>query len=154
MFGPVAASVFASAMNTTANTMRYSMNTSPRSSRNNFSVHVMFASVRVASYEQASCRRLRPANLRAQGRGHRAGVVGGHADGGVALFALRGREGDTVAVDVACPQGYKSPAQPLEVRLRRLSDAKQRTEYDVSCPPSIRKVIVAVRANNGKNLPV
>src|SRR5690349_15364264 len=74
MFGPVAASVFASAMNTTANTMRYSMNTSPRSSRFSFSVHVMFASVRVASYEQASCLRLRAVHRRARERFAHAGA--------------------------------------------------------------------------------
>ena len=73
---------------------------------------------------------------------------------GVAPFDLEGTEGDTIAMDVACPQGYKSPSGAVQVRLRRLSDSKQRTEYDVSCPPNIRKVVIAVRATKGKNLPV
>jgi hypothetical protein len=73
---------------------------------------------------------------------------------GVAAFDLQGADGDTVAMDVSCPTGFKSPADPIAVRLRRLSDAKQRAEYEVSCPPTIRKVVVAVRATNGKNLPV
>src|SRR5882757_1794191 len=69
---------------------------------------------------------------------------------GVALFDLEGVDGDTIAMDVACPPGYKSPPGAVPVRLRRLSDSTQSTEYDVSCPPSIRKVVVAVRATNGK----
>jgi hypothetical protein len=73
---------------------------------------------------------------------------------GVGAFALRGPEGDTVALGVTCPEGFKSPSDPVSVRLRRLSDPGQRTEYDVSCPPTVRKVVIAVRANNGKNLPV
>jgi hypothetical protein len=73
---------------------------------------------------------------------------------GVATFDVQGAEGETIAMDVACPQGYKSPSDAVPVRLRRLSDPKQRAEYDVSCPPNIRKIVVAVRANNGKNLPV
>jgi hypothetical protein len=73
---------------------------------------------------------------------------------GVARFDLEGADGDTIGMEVACPPGYKSPPGAVPVRLRRLSDPKQSTEYDVSCPPSIRKVVVAVRATNGKDLPV
>src|SRR5258706_12508975 len=34
--------------------------------------------------------------------------------GGVASFELQGTEGDTIGIDVACPQGFKSPAAPVQ----------------------------------------
>jgi len=80
--------------------------------------------------------------------------VGRTKDDGTVVLAIQGHEGETLPLEVICPAGFKSPTEPLAVRLRRLSDPAQRTEYDVSCPPTTRKVVVAVRANNGKNLPV
>src|SRR5438874_138040 len=112
MLGPVATSVCASGMKTTARTIKYSTNTSPFVSR---------GATEIARTNAA----------------------------GVAAFELQGSEGDTIGVDVACPPGFKSPAAPVPVRLRRLSDPKERAEYDVDCPPTTRKVVVAVRANNG-----
>jgi hypothetical protein len=75
------------------------------------------------------------------------------ADGTVRL-AIRGAEGEVFGLSVACPEGFRSPTAPLEVTLRRQADPTKRPEYAVSCPPRNRAVVVAVRADNGKNLPV
>jgi len=75
-------------------------------------------------------------------------------DDGVAKISLRGSEGDAFDVSVSCPQGFRSPAQPLSVTLRRLADPSKVPQYDVACPPTTRAVVVAVRAEKGPNLPV
>lgn len=38
--------------------------------------------------------------------------------------------------------------------IKRLTDTNKKPEYDVTCPPTTRTVVVAVRADNGPNLPV
>ena len=76
----------------------------------------------------------------------------GH-DGSVSL-AIEGTEGETLNLEVVCPAGFRSPAKPLPVLLRRLADPSERPEYSVSCPPTIRTVVVAVRAEGGPSLPV
>ncbi len=73
---------------------------------------------------------------------------------GVAQLKLSGKDGEVFEVSVACPEGYLSPSRPVQVVLKRLADATKKPEYAVSCPPSQRTVIVAVRADNGSNLPV
>lgn len=71
---------------------------------------------------------------------------------GRARFALAGSEGDTVALQVKCPDTHASPARPMQIVLKR-ADAG-RTEYVAMCPPLLRRVVLAVRADNGPNLPV
>ena len=73
------------------------------------------------------------------------------ADGRAAL-SLRGTEGDVVPVTVRCPEKFRTPSQPLSVRLARLSDKVP--EFSVTCPPATRRIVVAVKAENGPNLPV
>jgi hypothetical protein len=73
-------------------------------------------------------------------------------DGRVTL-TLFGKEGETVALFVRCPPGFVSPMAPIAVGLRRSTEGKL-PEYDALCPPSIRHMVVAVRAENGPNLPV
>ncbi|MBL8610463.1 MAG: hypothetical protein JNL38_24205 [Myxococcales bacterium] len=73
---------------------------------------------------------------------------------GTVIVPLRGREGDTVDLTVRCPATeYQSPAKPIAVVLHRTSEAKV-AEYRALCPPLYRNVVVAVRAENGPNLPV
>ena len=72
---------------------------------------------------------------------------------GVGKLKLEGTDGETFPIGVACPDGFRSPARPVDVTLRRLEDGKL-PEYFVSCPPATRSVVVAVRAENGANLPV
>jgi hypothetical protein len=83
--------------------------------------------------------------------GRKLAVTG--ASGSVRL-AAEGKEGESVAFHVTCPDGHRSPPTPLAVLLRRLSEKNKRPEYEVSCPPKARTVVVAVRAERGANLPV
>lgn len=72
---------------------------------------------------------------------------------GLGQLKLGGRDGDAFDITVACPPGHASPEKPVQVILKRLADGKS-PEYAVSCPPSTRTIVVAVRADNGPNLPV
>lgn len=72
---------------------------------------------------------------------------------GRATLTLKGVEGDVYDVSVRCPEQYQSPTKPTGIKLARLSAGKA-PEYEVSCPPTMRRVVVAVRAENGAHLPV
>ncbi|MFT3774277.1 MAG: hypothetical protein QM820_53625 [Minicystis sp.] len=73
---------------------------------------------------------------------------------GVAQLKLNGKDGETYDLTITCPEGFQSPTKPLSVMLKRLADTSKKPEYDISCPPTTRTVVVAVRADNGPNLPV
>jgi hypothetical protein len=73
---------------------------------------------------------------------------------GKASMVFQGNEGDTFDIYVRCPEAdYMSPTQPIVVRLSKLSDGKV-LSASVRCSPLKRKVVVAVRADGGPNLPV
>jgi hypothetical protein len=72
---------------------------------------------------------------------------------GRAMLKLPGKEGDSYDFYVRCPADYQSPSKPVTVVLRRLLSNKP-PEYTASCPPNVRKVVVAVRTENGAFLPV
>ena len=72
---------------------------------------------------------------------------------GTALLSLDGADGEAVETVVQCPDGFKSPEKPLSIRLTR-SDKTRAPLFNVSCPPTQRHVVVAVKAENGPNLPV
>ena len=74
------------------------------------------------------------------------------ADGRVSV-KIAGVEGETVDLMVKCPADYVSPTKAIAVALRRVSGSKL-PEYEASCPPAVRHMVVAVRADNGGNLPV
>lgn len=74
------------------------------------------------------------------------------ADGRVELV-MHGAEGDVREVSITCPPGHQQITGSLQIRLTRLATA-QLPEYELSCPPLRRKVVVAVRAENGPYLPV
>lgn len=73
---------------------------------------------------------------------------------GLGQLKLAGRDGDPFDITVVCPTGYASPDKPIQVILKRLADTSKNPEYAASCPPTVRKVVVAVRADGGPNLPV
>jgi hypothetical protein len=73
---------------------------------------------------------------------------------GVAMLKLNGKDGETYDLLIRCPEGFLSPSKPLSVMVKRLADTDKKPEYDVSCPPTTRTVVVAVRTENGPNLPV
>jgi hypothetical protein len=74
------------------------------------------------------------------------------ADGQVSV-KIGGQEGESVDLMVKCPADYVSPIHAISVLLRRNSGTKL-AEYEANCPPAIRHMVIAVRADNGANLPV
>jgi hypothetical protein len=70
---------------------------------------------------------------------------------GLLRFALTGSAGDVVPLETQCPEGHRSP-KPLSVVLRPLADG--RPEFRVACQPLTRAIVVAVRAQNGVDLPL
>lgn len=75
------------------------------------------------------------------------------SDGRVSLL-LRGTEGQTLVVSVECPEGHRPPSEPLAIVLRRIAEADRRPVYRARCEPRVRQLVVALRAENGPNLPV
>lgn len=73
---------------------------------------------------------------------------------GRAMLTLRGAEGENTDVNVKCPDTFQSPTKPIAIKLTRFADPKKVPEYAVSCPPMVRHVVVAVKTENGPNLPV
>lgn len=72
---------------------------------------------------------------------------------GKAKLKLRGEEGEALTFGIRCPEGYQMP-KPLGVTLRRIADPTKMPEYEATCPPLTRTMVVAVRADKGPNLPV
>lgn len=81
-------------------------------------------------------------------------AVGKSNDRGVVRLAVRGREGEAITLTVACPDGFRPPSRPIEVALRKLAEPGASPEFSASCQPLTRSVVVAVRADNGADLPV
>jgi hypothetical protein len=72
---------------------------------------------------------------------------------GQATLHLRGSPGEVVALQVTCPSGYRSPDKAVSVVLRPLLEGRM-PQYRASCQPLLRHVVVAVRAQNGPDLPL
>jgi hypothetical protein len=72
---------------------------------------------------------------------------------GKVVVKIPGQEGEVVDLMVRCPPDYISPTKALGAGLRRITDGRL-PEYEISCPPAVRHLVVAVRAENGPNLPV
>lgn len=80
--------------------------------------------------------------------------AGGTNETGAANLAFVGNEGESHDVRIECPAGLTSPAKPIRVTLRRMASATAKPEFSAVCPPSTQVIVVAVRAENGANLPV
>ena len=74
------------------------------------------------------------------------------SDGKVTL-KIGGQEGESVELVVKCPADYISPVKPIVALLRRNAGTKL-AEYQATCPPAVRHMVIAVRADQGPNLPV
>ena len=72
---------------------------------------------------------------------------------GKARLQIAGNDGDTSDFLVRCPADFTSPTKAISITIRRLSDNRL-PEYTTNCPPNVRKVVVAVRADGGPNLPI
>ena len=73
---------------------------------------------------------------------------------GRATLKIAGVEGEITDVMVTCPEGFQTPTKPLSIRLTRLAEKSKIPEYAVQCPLAVRRVVVAIRADNGPHLPV
>jgi hypothetical protein len=73
---------------------------------------------------------------------------------GIVRLRVSGEPGQRLRFQVRCPDGYRSPEQPLDVPLTRLGADALPPEYGVRCAPEVRTVVIAVRAHNGAGLPV
>ena len=78
-------------------------------------------------------------------------LVGATDAAGRVAAAVHGEEGSVAQFSVECPDGYKSPTTPVIGTLRRQSRTPQ---FDIDCAPTMRTVVVAVRAANGPHLPI
>jgi hypothetical protein len=72
---------------------------------------------------------------------------------GTAPVTLSGHEGDSVEVLVRCPAEYQSPTKPTAVSIHHLV-AETTTQYEASCPPRARTIVLAVNGMKGYRLPV
>jgi hypothetical protein len=81
-------------------------------------------------------------------------AVGKSNERGSVRLAVHGREGEAITLTVVCPDGYRSPSKPIDVGLRKLAEPGASPEFSASCQPLARSVVVAVRADNGPDLPV
>ncbi|HSO41053.1 MAG TPA: hypothetical protein VLT33_51360 [Labilithrix sp.] len=72
---------------------------------------------------------------------------------GLAELTLDGADGETVDAAIRCPEGHTSPTKPISMRLARTRDGRAPV-FKVTCPPTQRHVVVAIKAENGANLPV
>jgi hypothetical protein len=81
-------------------------------------------------------------------------TVGSTTRDGSTTLSLLGEEGQSFDLRIVCPDGYRSPAAPVTVVLRRLDDPGKVARYRTSCPPTTRSVVVAIAADEGANLPV
>lgn len=81
-------------------------------------------------------------------------VLGTTGPDGRAMLAVHGVEGKVTEVSVKCPEAFTSPPKPTSIRLKRFADKTKIPEFSVTCPPALRHVVIAVRADNGPNLPV
>lgn len=75
-------------------------------------------------------------------------------EAGSARLQLAGIEGTKTPLAVRCPPGYRQPAAPIPVLLKTLALGSRLPEYSASCAPERRRIVVAVRAENGAALPI
>ena len=80
-------------------------------------------------------------------------LVGTTDVSGKARIALRGVEGDTVALSVKCPAAYYSPERGARIALRHL-DHGLAARFEVECLARVHQVVVGLRAENGPHLPI
>lgn len=81
-------------------------------------------------------------------------LLGTSGSDGKVLLGAHALEGESLSLSIRCPEGHRSPPKPLNVVLRRTVDTSVRPEFEASCPPEKRTLVVAVRAENGPGLPI
>ncbi|MDF3066765.1 MAG: hypothetical protein K0R38_2366 [Polyangiaceae bacterium] len=82
---------------------------------------------------------------------HAGKELGSTNEDGRVVIRATGKEGERIDLDLVCPAGFRVPAAPLAVTLRR---SAERPEYFASCPPLARKLVIAARLEHGAGLPL
>jgi hypothetical protein len=86
--------------------------------------------------------------------GFKSKTIATSDDTGTAKVEIGGTEGEAISLAIQCPDGYASPDKPLVVGLRHLAPGSPPPKFEARCTPLERTVVVALRADNGPNLPV
>jgi hypothetical protein len=71
---------------------------------------------------------------------------------GLAEVSVAGKEGAVFALEVQCPNGYRSPSAPILIR--RLQPSEAAPEYLAKCSRLRHSLAIAVHADGGPNLPI
>jgi hypothetical protein len=75
------------------------------------------------------------------------------ADGTLAV-TLMGRPGQVAPLTVKCPDGYASPDKTVDVGITELAPGSPAPLFEARCTALAHSLVVAIRAENGPNLPV
>jgi hypothetical protein len=81
-------------------------------------------------------------------------LLGTTGEQGNVTLALSGAEGERVPLEIVCPAGYVSPAEPVVVGLRHLGPGSPAPTFEVACVPLVHAFVVGLKAEHGPNLPV
>jgi hypothetical protein len=73
---------------------------------------------------------------------------------GRANVRFHGHEGDAVEISVLCPQGFEPAPHRRVVKLETLPNDAPAPRVEVRCKHVLKTVVVALRMENGSNLPV
>lgn len=75
------------------------------------------------------------------------------ADGKLTV-TLAGRPGQVAPLNVKCPEGYASPEKTVDVGITELAAGSPAPLFEARCTALAHSLVVAIRAENGPNLPV
>ena len=75
------------------------------------------------------------------------------ADGKLTV-TLAGRPGQVAPLSVKCPEGYASPERTVDVGITELAAGSPAPLFEARCTALAHSLVVAIRAENGPNLPV
>lgn len=75
------------------------------------------------------------------------------ADGQLAV-TLTGLPGQVARLNVKCPEGYASPEKTVDVGITELAKGSPAPLFEARCTALAHSLVVAIRAENGPNLPV
>jgi hypothetical protein len=73
---------------------------------------------------------------------------------GTLTIALTGRPGQVAPLNVKCPEGYASPEKTVDVGITELAAGSPAPLFEARCTALAHSLVVAIRAENGPNLPV
>ncbi len=82
------------------------------------------------------------------------GPVGRTNELGKITIKVEGFEGDSIPLVAKCPPLYEPPTTNFTVALHKFAESAVVPTYTVQCLPALRTYVVAIRTENGANLPV